>query len=60
VAIYRGDTVAEAELLAVSAQPTLVQRFVEELLRDVPSIEASEGTEGKGAESLRVVRDDDE
>src|SRR3712207_6761046 len=32
VARYRGRTVSEAELVAVSAEPRLVRRFVEELL----------------------------
>jgi hypothetical protein len=32
VALYRGRTVSEAEPVAVSAEPRLVRRFVEELL----------------------------
>jgi hypothetical protein len=32
VALYRGRTVSEAALVAVSAEPRLVRRFVEELL----------------------------
>ena len=32
VALYRGRTVSEAELVAVCAEPRLVRRFVEELL----------------------------
>jgi len=32
VALYRGRTVAEAELVAVSAERELVRRFFEELL----------------------------
>ena len=32
VALYRGRTVSEAELIAVSAEPRLVSRFFTELL----------------------------
>jgi hypothetical protein len=32
VALYRGRTVSEAELIAVSAKPQLVERFFAELL----------------------------
>jgi hypothetical protein len=32
VALYRGRTVSEAEIVAVSAEPRLVKRFFEELL----------------------------
>lgn len=32
VALYRGRTVAEAELVAVTAESSLVQRFFAELL----------------------------
>ena len=42
VALYRGRTVAEAELIAVSAEPDLVRRFFSALLGD---LEAKEETE---------------
>ena len=42
VALYRGRTVAEAELIAVSAEPRLVRRFFSALLGD---LEAKEETE---------------
>ena len=32
IALYRGRTVAEAELVAVTAEPRLVRRFFSELL----------------------------
>ena len=32
VALYRGRTVSEAELVAISAKPQLVERFFAELL----------------------------
>lgn len=34
VALYRGRTVSEAELIAVSAEPRLVSRFFAELLQE--------------------------
>ena len=45
VALYRGRTVAEAELVAVSAAPSLVCRFFTELLGES---EAKQMTEGCG------------
>lgn len=45
VALYRGRTVAEAELVAVSAAPSLVCRFFTELLGES---EAKQMTEGRG------------
>ena len=63
LAIYRGESVADAELLAVSSQPALLRMFAEEILRDVPASDAGEASEGsgtKGAESLHVVRGGDE
>ena len=42
VALYRGRTVAEAELVAVTAEPRLVRRFFSGLLGD---LEANEETE---------------
>ena len=33
VALYRGRTVSEAELVAVSAEPRLVGKFIAELLQ---------------------------
>lgn len=38
LALYRGRTVAEAELVAVTAEPRLVRKFFSELL-DVPEEE---------------------
>ncbi len=45
VALYRGRTVAEAELVAVSAAPSLVRRFFAELLGEP---EAKQTIEDRG------------
>ena len=42
VALYRGRTVAEAELIAVSAEPRLVRRFFSALLGDLEAQEPIE------------------
>ncbi len=61
LAIYRGESVADAELLAVSSQPRLLRMFAEEILRDVPVNAGGEDGESRaGAKPLRVVRDGDE
>jgi hypothetical protein len=41
VALYRGRTVSEAELVAVSAEPRLVGRFFAELLGENEKSETS-------------------
>jgi len=45
VALYRGRTVAEAELIAVSAEPRLVRRFFSGLLGDLEAKEETENPE---------------
>ena len=57
VALYRGRTVAEAELIAVSAEPRLVRRFFTELLGG-PDTEQEAESSDRGAPVLEVVRDD--
>jgi hypothetical protein len=42
VALYRGRTVSDAELIAVSAEPRLVRRFFAELLDENEESQASE------------------
>ena len=45
VALYRGRTVSEAELVAVSAEPRLVKRFFADLLGNsqlTPKVEDAE------------------
>lgn len=57
VALYRGQTVAEAELVAVSAEKRLVRRFFMELLGD--SEQDSEDSECPVV-ALRAAKDGDE
>jgi hypothetical protein len=42
VALYRGRTVSEAEIVALSAEPRLVRRFIAELLVESEPDEESE------------------
>ena len=57
VALYRGKTVSDAELVAVSAESSLVQRFFAELLGE--SEHQPEDTCGeKPARVLEAVRDE--
>ncbi len=55
IALYRGQTVAEARLVAVTAEPEIVSRFVRELTGETenPEEQAERGL-------LQVVRRDDE
>jgi hypothetical protein len=59
VALYRGRTVSDAELVAVSAEPHLVSRFFTELLGkpepERTTIEAEHATP-----VLEVVRDSED
>ena len=54
VALYRGRTVSDAQLVALSAEPRVVRRFFAELLED------NDVSEGRGKESstppLELVR----
>ena len=56
VALYRGRTVTEAELVAVSAQERLVRRFCAELLGE--SGEKQEDEADKPSTVLEIVRDE--
>lgn len=58
VALYRGRTVSEAELVAVSADPNLVRRFFEELLGPEPERAPDKAESGGAAPVLGVVRAD--
>ena len=56
IALYRGPSVAEARLIAVSSEPEIVGRF----LRELAGVEASEERDASSErESLRIVRDDE-
>ena len=58
VALYRGRTVAEAELVAVSAAPSLVRRFFTELLGE-PEAKQATGNPGRATAVLKVVPSDE-
>ena len=56
IALYRGPSVADARLIAVSSEPGIVSRF----LRELAGVEASDERDASGErESLRIVRDDE-
>ena len=57
IALYRGQTVAEARLVAVTAEPEIVSRFARELAGETPNPE--ERGELTNREPLCVVRGDD-
>ncbi len=57
VALYRGRTVAEAELIAVSAEQRLVSRFFEELLGK-PEREPDSDPDQRGPKVPGVARDE--
>jgi hypothetical protein len=56
VALYRGPTVAEAELVAVSAEQRIVRRLFAELLGEIEA--ESEADARKQFPFLEVVRDE--
>jgi hypothetical protein len=55
IALYRGPTVTEARLVAVSSEPQIVDRFARELVSDPDETDRPEP--GK---PLRLVQDDEE
>jgi hypothetical protein len=57
IALYRGPSVAEAQLIAVSSEPAILDRFMREL---AGANEAEERGTTVEREPLRVVRDDEE
>jgi hypothetical protein len=57
VALYRGRTVSEAELVAVSAEPQLVERFFVELLGNSRTEQEVRDSE-QPPRNLEVVRDE--
>ncbi len=58
VALYRGRTVSEAELVAVSAEPRLVGRFFDELLGEHTG-ESEESNKGDRPTIVELVRDEE-
>jgi hypothetical protein len=57
VALYRGRTVADAELVAVSAESSIVRKFFAELLGEWEH-QPKDTCSGKPARVLEVVRDE--
>lgn len=59
VALYRGRTVSEAELIAVSAEPHMVRRFFSELQGD-PEADPAQRVEDSEhpMSALKVARDE--
>jgi hypothetical protein len=57
IALYRGPSVAQARLVAVSSEPEIVDRF----LRELAGVETPEERDDCGkCEPLRIVRSDEE
>jgi hypothetical protein len=57
IALYRGRTVAEAELVAISAEQGLVRRFFAELLGE-PETGSDDREAERRSAALEVVRDE--
>jgi hypothetical protein len=57
IALYRGRTVAEAELVAVTAESSLVRRFFAELLGDF-ELQAEDPGDEEPAGIFQAVRDE--
>ena len=57
VALYRGETVADARLIAVSSDSAIVGRFIRELAGEDEKLEEPE--EPRKAVPLSVVKDDE-
>ena len=57
LALYRGRTVAEAELIALSAEPRIVDRFFAELVGK-PEPERRTEEADRQPQRLEVVRDE--
>ena len=57
VALYRGRTISEAELIAVSVEPRLVERFFTELLGESKTQQQTDNPQYRVAVS-EVTRDE--
>jgi hypothetical protein len=57
VALYRGKTISEAELVAVSAESSLVGKFVAELLGE-PKQQPNDASGERPARVLEAVSDE--
>ena len=60
IALYRGQTVADARLVAVTAEPEIVSRFFREMIGTVENMEPAKEQDGSTSKRLRVVRGSDE
>ena len=60
LALYRGRTVAEAQLVAVTTKPDVVERFIRDLVGDEDDAEGRNQETPAEREPLRVLRADDE
>ena len=58
IALYRGPTVSEARLMAVSSEPGVVGRFIRELAGEADN--AEERGEFAERQPVHVVQGDDE
>lgn len=58
IALYRGPTVSEARLIAVSSEPSVVGRFIRELAGEADN--AEDRGERAEREPLRGVQGDNE
>ena len=58
VALYRGRTISEAEIVAVSAEPCLVERFFTELVNAPKHEQVHPNTEHR-VPALEIVRGDE-
>ena len=59
IALYRGQTVSDAELIAVSAEPHLVRHLFAELLGEHLKEEEKDNAHRKRAATLEAVRDEE-
>lgn len=61
LALYRGESVGSAQLVAVSADPDLVREFADRLLasdRDGPGDPVTDAVDEGRREALKLVRDE--
>jgi hypothetical protein len=60
IALYRGETVSGAQIVALSADPEIVQEFAARLLEGEPRPREEPGPHGgdEQRQALRVVKDE--
>jgi hypothetical protein len=59
LALYRGRTIADAELVAVSAERRLVERFFADLLSESTEDRQSDRVESNRTPTLAALRDEE-